>query len=131
MTAIVQFFALLMDVCHCLVPNHWADIVLFTFLTKILPYPVSLWCQANSLKMVSLLPRTIRLKFDHYGDNDTIGEKTAELYKQEGYHPLLSLVPLAIQIVILIAFVRVIGDMASAPGAGAIGLVPATDGGLA
>jgi YidC/Oxa1 family membrane protein insertase len=131
MTAIVQFFALLMDACHHLVPNHWADIVLFTFLTKILQYPVSLWCQANSLKMVSLLPRTIRLKLDHYGDNDTIGEKTAELYKQEGYHPLLSLVPLAIQIVILIAFVRVIGDVASAPGAGAVGLVPATDGGLA
>ncbi len=75
MTAIVHFFALLMDACHRLVPNHWADIVLFTFLTKILQYPVSLWCQANSLKMVSLLPRTIRLKLDHYGDNDTIGEK--------------------------------------------------------
>ena len=126
---LVQFFSWLMDWCHSWCPNHWTDIVLFTFLTKILQYPVSLWCQANSLKMVSLLPRTIRLKLDHYGDNDTIGEKTAELYKTEGYHPLLSLVPLAIQIVILIAFVRVIGDMATAPGAGAIGLIPATAGG--
>ena len=128
---LVQFFAWLMDWCHIWCPNWWADIVLFTFLTKILQYPVSLWCQANALKMVSLLPRTIRLKLDHYGDSDAIGEKTAELYKREGYHPLLSLVPLAIQILILIAFVRVIGNVASAPGAGAIGLVPATDGGLA
>ena len=115
--------------CRWVAPNPWLDVVLFTLATKILQYPVSLWCQANSLKMVSLLPRTLRLKIDHYGDNDTIGEKTAEIYKAAGYHPLLSLVPLAIQIVILIAFVRVIGKMASAPGSGAIGLVPGEVGG--
>lgn len=129
MNEIVRFFEWLMAGCRWLVPNPWLDVVLFTLATKILQYPVSLWCQANSLKMVSLLPRTLRLKIDHYGDGDAIGEKTAELYKNEGYHPLLSLVPLGIQIVILIAFVRVIGNMASAPGAGAIGLIPATAGG--
>jgi len=129
MTALVHLFSLLMETCHRLVPNYWADIVLFTLATKILQYPVSLWCQANSLKMVSLLPRTLRLKIDFCGDNDAIGEKTAALYKSEGYHPLLSLVPLGIQIVILIAFVRVIGGVAAAPGAGPIGLVPAAAGG--
>ena len=43
-----------MDWCHEVVPNYWMDIVLFTLITKVLQYPVSLWCQANSLKMVAL-----------------------------------------------------------------------------
>ena len=131
MSYLVDFFSWIMALCHAVVPNHWADIVLFTALTKVLQFPVSLWCQANSLKMVSLMPKSLRLKIDFYGDGDAIGEKTAELYKKEGYHPLLSLVPLAIQIVILMAFVKVIYGIASAEEGSLIGRVPATDGGVA
>ena len=108
MEYLVQFFAWLMEWCHSWCPNYWADIVIFTFLTKILQFPVSLWCQVNSLKMVSLMPVSNRIKMEHYGDGDAIGEETAALFKREKYHPMLSLVPLAIQIVILMAFVRVI-----------------------
>ena len=131
MTPLVKFFSWIMDWCHAMVPNYWADIVLFTALTKVLQFPVSLWCQANSLKMVSLMPKALRLRIDFYGDNDAIGEKTAELYKKDGYHPLLSLVPLAIQIVILMAFVKVIYGIAQAEEGSLIGRVPATDGGVA
>lgn len=131
MSYIVQFFALIMDWCHQLVPNYWIDIILFTLITKVLQYPVSLWCQANSLKMVALMPKALKLKIDYYGDSDTIGEKTAELYKTEHYHPLLSLVPLAIQIVILMAFVKVIYGIADADKASLIGKVPVQDGGIA
>ena len=131
MNYIIQFFALIMDWCHLMVPNYWVDIALFTLLTKILQYPVSLWCQANSLKMVALMPKSLKLKIDYYGDNDTIGEKTAELYKKEHYHPLLSLVPLAIQIAILMAFVKVIYGIAEADKTSLIGKVPVQDGGIA
>ena len=136
MEYLVQFFAWLMDWCHSWCPNWWADIVIFTFFTKVLQFPVSLWCQVNSLKMVSLMPSENRIKMDHYGDGDAIGEETAALYKREHYHPLLSLVPLAINIVILMAFVKVIygiGDRLTVPGAAKplIACVPTADGGLA
>ncbi len=131
MSVIVQFFAWVMDWCHRLVPNYWLDIVLFTAITKVLQYPVSLWCQANALKMVSLMPQSLRLKIDFYGDGDTIGEKTAELYKREHYHPLLSLVPLAIQIVILMAFVQVIYGIAGKDSSSLLGRIPVRDGGIA
>ena len=136
MDFLVQFFAWLMDWCHSWCPNWWADIVIFTFFTKILQFPVSLWCQVNSLKMVRLMPFENRIRMDHYGDKDMIGEETAALYKREKYHPLLSLVPLAINIVILMAFVKVIygiGDRLTVPGAAKplIACVPMTDGGLA
>lgn len=135
MSFLVGLFEWIMNWCHTLVPNYWFDIVLFTLVTKVLQYPLSLWCHANSLKMVSLLPRTLRLKVDYYGDGDTIGDKTAELYKAERYHPLLTLVPIAVQIVILMAFVKVIygiGERLSVAGAAKplIACVPWTDGGV-
>ena len=136
MEYLVQFFAWLMEWCHSWCPNYWADIVIFTFFTKILQFPVSLWCQVNSLKMVSLMPETNRIKIEHYGDGDAIGEETAALFKREKYHPLLSLVPLVIQIIILMAFVKVIygiGGKLTVPNAPKplIACVPWTDGGIA
>ncbi len=135
MEYLVQFFAWLMDWCHSWCPNWWADIVIFTFFTKVLQFPVSLWCQINSLKMVQLMPESNRIKMERYGDSDAIGEETAALFKREHYHPMLSLVPLAIQIVILMAFVKVIygiGDKLTLPGVAKplIACVPWTDGGL-
>ncbi|MBO6067008.1 MAG: YidC/Oxa1 family membrane protein insertase [Kiritimatiellae bacterium] len=131
MEYLVCFFSKIMALCHQIVPNYWLDIVLFTLVTKILQYPVSLWCQSNALKMVALMPKSLRLKIDFYGDSDTIGEKTAALYKQEHYHPLLSLLPLAIQIVILMAFVKVIYGIAHTDPTSLIGKVPVQDGGVA
>ena len=136
MEYLVQFFAWLMDWCHSWCPNYWADIVIFTFFTKILQFPVSLWCQVNSLKMVQLMPESNRIKMNHFGDKDAIGEETAALFKRKHYHPMLSLVPLAVQIVILMAFVKVIygiGDKLTVPGVAKplIACVPWTDGGLA
>ena len=136
MQVLVDFFSWLMEWCHSWCPNYWADIVIFTFITKVIQFPLSLWCQANALKMVSLMPESNRIKMNHYGDKDAIGDKTAALFKREHYHPLLSLVPLAIQIVILMCFVKVIygiGDRLTVPGAAKplIACIPASDGGLA
>ena len=136
MEYLVQFFAWLMDWCHSWCPNYWADIVIFTFFTKVLQFPVSLWCQVNSLKMVSLMPESNRIKMEHYGDKDAIGDETAALFKREHYHPLLALLPLGIQILILMAFVKVIygiGDKLTVTGVAKplIACVPMTDGGWA
>ena len=131
MHALVDLFSWMMARCHDVCPNWWVDIVLFTALTKVLQFPVSLWCQANSVKMVALMPESNRIKLDHYGDPDAIGDLTAALFKREKYHPLLSLVPLAIQIVILIAFVKVIGNIAAAQAGSALGRIPVRDGGIA
>ena len=136
MQVFVDFFAWLMEWCHSWCPNYWADIVIFTFITKVIQFPLSLWCQANALKMVSLMPESNRIRMNHYGDKDAIGDKTAALFRREHYHPLLSLVPLAIQIVILMCFVKVIygiGDRLTVPGAAKplIACIPVSDGGLA
>ncbi len=121
----------MMDWGHNLVPNYWIDIFIFTAVTKVLQFPISLWCHVNSLKMVSLMPETNKIKMTYYGDNDKIGEETAALFKREHYHPLLSLLPLAIQIVILMGFVKVIYRIADLEKGSMIGLIPISDGGIA
>lgn len=131
MDLLVSFFELLMDWSHDLIPNYWLDILLFTAITKILQFPISLWCHINSLKMVSLMPETNKIKMTYYGDSDKIGEETAALFKREHYHPLLSLLPLAIQIVILMGFVKVIYRIADLEKESMIGLIPTSDGGIA
>ena len=93
---------------------------------------MSLWVQKNSIVMVQIMPALNRLKVQYFGDRETIGEKQNEMYKEKGYHPLLSLIPLAVQIVILFGLVDVIHSITDhgAPGTEFLGLVPVNDGGL-
>lgn len=121
-----------MQPCYALTGNWWAAIALFTVVCKVALMPLSLWCQKNSIVMVTVMPAVNRLKVQYYGDAETIGEKQNALYKEKGYHPLLSLIPLAVQVVILFGLVDVIRGVTSsgAPGTEFMGMVPCEDGGL-
>ena len=100
--AVASVLQLIVQPCYELTGNWWIAIALFTVITKIILMPMALWVQWNSIKMVQIMPALNRLKVKHFGDRETIGEKQNELNKEKGYHPLLSLIPLAIQIIIYI-----------------------------
>ncbi|MBR0404347.1 MAG: membrane protein insertase YidC [Eggerthellaceae bacterium] len=131
-SAIASVLQLIVQPCYALTGNWWISILLFTLITKVILMPMSLWVQWNSIKMVQIMPAINRLKVKHYGDRETIGELQNKLNKEKGYHPLLSLVPLAIQIIILFGLVDVIHSItdSGAPGTEFLGLVPIEDGGL-
>lgn len=95
----------LLRACYDLSHSYVLAIVLFTALTKVILFPVSLWTQRNSLKMVALTPELNALKIKYYGDKDTIAEETQALYKRVGYHPLASTVPMFIQLILLIGVI--------------------------
>ena len=88
----------LMKWCWQLVGNYGLAIVLFTLATKIVLLPFSVWIHKNSIQMVKIQPAVNFLKVNHYGDMDTFADEQAKLFKKEKYHPMLSLVPLALQI---------------------------------
>lgn len=100
----------LLGICHGFVGGYAASIVLFTLLTKIILFPVSLWTQRNGIKMVELTPELNRLKVKYYGDKDAIAEETQALYKHRNYHPLASTIPMFIQLALLIGAVRELLD---------------------
>lgn len=122
-------FWYLMELCHALVDSYFWDIVLFTLITKILLLPVSLWTNRNGLKMVSVMPAVNRIKAEFYGDRERIGDEQAAMYKKERYHPFLTMVPLAIQLIILMGMIGVIHMVTDTGLAPSLGLVPVKDGG--
>ena len=113
-----------MDLCYRMCDNYWIAIVLFTAITKIILLPLSLWCQKNAVTMVKIMPLVNRIKIQHFGDEDTIAEKQQQIFKQEHYHPLLSMIPLGAQIVILMGLIAVIHQIADSGENAALGLIP-------
>lgn len=95
----------LMTVCYNLVHSYVFAIIIFTALTKIILLPVSMWVQRNSIAMVRLMPELNKLKIQYFGDQDAIAEGQQALYKKERYNPLISTVPMIIQIFLLIGVI--------------------------
>lgn len=115
--------------CCGLLHNYALAIVLFTFLTKVILFPIGLWTQYNTLKMVSLMPEINRLKMTYYGDKETIAEETQKLYQQVGYHPLLSMLPMCIQLFLLGGVIGAVRGELGQSGS-VLALVPSETGGM-
>ena len=94
--------------CYYLVHNYGLAIILFTLISKIVLLPVSVWVQKNSIKMVKMQPEINRIKAKHFGDADRIADEQSKIFKREKYNPLASLIPLAVQIILLMGLVEVI-----------------------
>ena len=118
----------LMRLCYGAVGNYTLAIIFFTLLTKIILLPVTLWTHRNGIKMVELMPDLNRLKIKYYGDKEIIAEETQRLYKEYHYHPLLSTIPMIIQIVLLMGVVGAVKALLGASDSN-LTLIPARNGG--
>ena len=88
--------------------NYLLSIIVFTLLTKVLLFPVSVWTQRNGIKMVKMQPEINMIKVNYFGDKDKIADEIAALYKQVKYNAFAGTIPLIIQIIILIGIVNVV-----------------------
>ncbi len=98
----------LMYFCQLLVRSYGASIILFTFLTKLLMFPLSLSSQKNALIMVKIQPALEDIKQRNRGNSALIVEEQRALYRQEGYSTLKSLLPLLVQIPLILGLINVI-----------------------
>ena len=120
----------IMDSCYSLCHNYGLAIILFTFCSKIVLLPVSLWTYMNSIAMIKIQPDINFIKVKYYGQKDTIAEEQAKLFKEAKYHPLASTIPLIIQLVLLMGVVGAVRAGIDNPavdmsfGAVDLGLVP-------
>ena len=101
-------FGYIMRFCYNLFENYALAIIFFTFLTKIILFPVSLWTHTNSLKLVKLQPEMNFIKAKYYGDKDTISSEQLALYKKEKYHPMLGVFPMLVQLFLLACVIKII-----------------------
>lgn len=108
MQAIYAPMGWLMKLCYDLLHNYGLAIILFTLLTKLILFPMSLWVHRNGIKLVQIEPAVNRLKIKYFGDQDRIADETSALYKREHYNPFTSVIPVVVQLFLLIGLIQII-----------------------
>ena len=98
----------LMKACYDIVNNYGVAIILFTLVSKILLFPLSVVVQKNAIKMVKIQPMYDEIKRRYEGDKDKIAEEQIKLYAAEKYSPIVGLLPLLIQIPLILGLINVI-----------------------
>ena len=107
---LIDILGKIMHFCYNIFNNYGIAIILFTLFSKIVLLPISIWIQKNSIKMVRMQPEINRIKTNYFGDKDRIAEEQTKLYKKEKYNAFASLFPLFIQILLLLALVKIINQ---------------------
>ncbi len=98
----------LMKWSYLLLKNYGLAIILFTLATKVILLPISIWIQKNSILMVKIQPQVNFIKANLSGNIDAIADEQSKLFKKEKYHPMASIVPLILQLVLLLGVVYII-----------------------
>ncbi len=98
----------LMWVCYWVCKNYGLAIILFTVLTKVILFPINIWVQKNSIKMVKLQPEVNQIMARHVGNKDKAAEEQMALYKREHYRPMVGMIPMLIQIPIILGLISVV-----------------------
>lgn len=98
----------IMKLCYELIHNYGLAIIVFTLLTKVILFPVSLLVQQNSVKMIKTKPELDALKFRYVDDKDALIDAQSALYKREKYSPFAGTVPLLIQLPLIFGLIDVV-----------------------
>jgi len=107
------FFGYLINKCYALTENFGIAIIVFTFIVKLILFPISLMSQKNSIKLLKLQPLLEDLKARHSGEYNTILKEQKDLYKKEKYSTLKAILPLIIQIPVIIGVVDAVNKAAA------------------
>lgn len=105
---LIGILGYVMQFCYQLTQNYGLSILLFTLLTKLLLFPLSILTQINSIRMIRLQPELDQLKTKYIDDKDKLTDEQLALYKKYHYNPFLDTLPLLLQIPIVLGLVGVI-----------------------
>lgn len=94
--------------CLMLVGNYGASILLFTLLTKVILFPLSVLAQKNSITMVKMAPALNNIQRRYESNKELLAEERKKLYKKEHYSTITGLLPTLIQIPIILGLIAVI-----------------------
>ena len=76
---IVDGLVWLINACYAVCHNYWTAIFIFTFLSKALLLPLSVWVQKNSIKTVRMQPEMNHIKASYMGNPEMISEEQYKL----------------------------------------------------
>ncbi len=94
--------------CFHFVKDYGVALILFTFLTKVLLYPLAVKQQKNTAHMATFSPKLEKLKKKCGNNKEKYNEEMMKLYNEEGVNPMASCLPLLIQMPILFGLIDVV-----------------------
>lgn len=106
--AVIGGLVWLINLCYEFCHNYWIAILVFTFMTKVILLPLSVWVQKNSIKTVRMQPEMNHISATYLGNQEAISEEQYKLFKREKYSPFADLIPLIVQLVLLMGVVEAV-----------------------
>lgn len=107
--AIASFFGMIIRLIYNLVnSNYFLSIILFTILTKIMLFPLTLIQMKSMEKMNSIGPEDQRIREKYKNDKNKQAEELTKLYSENKINPMGGCLPLLIQIPIIIAMFYIV-----------------------
>ncbi len=85
------------------IPNYGFVLIVFSFLIKILVYPLTKKSYQSTTAMQALQPEILKLKEKHKSNPQKLNQATMELYKKKGVNPLGGCLPMLLQMPLLFA----------------------------
>lgn len=98
----------LFKVIYFLVKNYGATLILFTIITKLILFPLTLKQQKSMKKTQALQPKLLKLQEKYQYDKEKLSQETMKLYQEAGVNPMGGCLPMLIQFPILIALYNII-----------------------
>lgn len=98
----------IMKFCYSLVQNYGIALFLFTFITRLVVFPLSIKQQKSTARMAMISPEIEKLKKKYAKNKEKLNEETMKLYSKENVNPMASCLPMLITMVILFSLIPVI-----------------------
>lgn len=91
-----------------LISNYGVAIILFTIITKLILFPISVKQQKSMARMNSFQPKLQALQKKYGNNKEKLQEEQMKLYAEEGVNPMGSCMPMLLQFVILFGIIDVV-----------------------
>lgn len=107
--AIASFFGMIIRVIYNLVNNNYfLSIIIFTILTKLILFPLTLMQMKSMENMNKIGPEDQRIREKYKNDKNKQAEELTKLYAENKINPLSGCLPLLIQIPIIFAMFYIV-----------------------
>ncbi len=90
------------------IPSYLLAILVFSFLTKLVLFPVQINNQKNAAARARLAPRLERIQKKYAADRQKMAEKQQQLYEKEGVKMTAGCLPMLLQMLVLFSVIAVI-----------------------
>ncbi len=101
-------FGWIMNFCYNIVQNYGIALILFTLITKILLFPLSVKQHKSTARMAVLNPKLAAIRKKYGNNKEKINQETMQLYADENINPMGGCLPVLIQMPILLGLYGVI-----------------------